>query len=62
MFKFQLDCLINLIKNQIDEYDKYINEIFAQKEVVAILSKLKDNLEITLEVFKKYQEVLNEKR
>lgn len=62
MFKFQLDCLIKLIKNQIYEYDKYINEIFAQKEVVAILSKLKDNLEITLEVFKKYQEVLNEKR
>ena len=62
MNKFQLDCIIKFLEFQCIEYKKYIEEIHNEKEVVAILEKLLDNVNETLKVFKQYRKVLfNEK-
>lgn len=62
-FEFQLKCIILMLEKQREEYQQYINEIFGNKEVVAILEKLVDNINKVIEVFENYRKVLkNEKR
>ena len=62
-FEFQLKCIILMLEKQKEEYQQYINEIFGNKEVVAILEKLVDNINSVIKVFEDYRKVLkNEKR